>query len=367
MSDRVHFQIRAGTTGEQASSRIPSRMVKLMRTPLALPDGRWAILYGRHRPVTHDYGSGDGVNGEYARRWNPLRREWVLIAAARQDRTLLPEVAACPLCPSRPGYFSEIPATEFQLAVFENRFPAMKPRAGSCEVVVYTQEHSGSLAGLDDQRIGQLVDVWADRYVELGSRKEIAYVFIFENRGEPTGVTLHHPHGQIYAFPFVPPVPQAELRASRAHLRRHGECLHCSLIAAERKAPERLLFQGDGIAAYVPAYARWPFEVHVAPIAHHAALTDLSQKRRTALGFALRRVARGYDRLFNVPMPYMMVMHQRPTDGRAHPEAHLHVEFYPVLRSPGRLKFVAGGECGAGTFVSDGLPEEKAADLRRVI
>jgi UDPglucose--hexose-1-phosphate uridylyltransferase len=233
--------------------------------------------------------------------------------------------------------------------------------------VVYTQNHRESFADLDEEGIRQLVDVWLDRYRDLGSRKEIAYVFIFENRGDAVGVTLPHPHGQIYAYPFIPPVADHEMRAGRAHARRHRECLQCALIDSERSAGERLLFLEQGVAAYVPAYARWPYEVHVAPVNHHGALPDLSQTDRAALGQALQRVAAGYDRLFNQPMPYMMAMHQRPTDGRPHAEAHLHVEFYPVLRSPGRLKYLAGGECGAGTFVSDGLPEEKAAELKRVI
>jgi UDPglucose--hexose-1-phosphate uridylyltransferase len=180
-------------------------------------------------------------------------------------------------------------------------------------------------------------------------------------------VTLHHPHGQIYAYPFIPPVPDTELRAGRAHLRLTNQCLHCSLIEEELQADERVLFVDGGMAAYVPGYARWPYEVHVAPVEHLEALPEMSLNGRASFGKALQRVARAYDRLFSQPMPYMMVIHQRPTDGDAHPEAHVHAEFYPVMRAPGRLKFLAGGECGAGTFVSDGLPEEKAAELKRLL
>lgn len=334
---------------------------------LRQPDGRRVYLYGGFLPGPAGYQASRGVTGSFERRWNPLRGEWVLVAASRQGRTFLPTVDACPLCPSREDHFSEIPATTFGQAVFENRFPAMAPGSGACEVVVYTEDHRGSLATLGESAMRDLVDVWTDRYRELASRPDVDYVFIFENRGEAVGVTLDHPHGQIYAYPFIPPVAEAELRAGRAHFRRHAQCLQCSLVAAERQAGERLLFADDGFAAYVPGYARWPYEVHVAPTAHRGALPDLPAGSRAALGRALQRVARAYDRLFDIPMPYMMVMHQRPTDGREHPEAHLHVEFYPVLRMPGRLKYLAGGECGAGTFVSDGLPEEKAAELRRLL
>jgi UDPglucose--hexose-1-phosphate uridylyltransferase len=340
---------------------------RISRHDLRHPDGRRVYLYGSFQPPPTGYRAEPGAAGVYERRWNPLRREWVLVAAARQGRTFLPQAKACPLCPARAEHPSEVPAARFHLAVFENRFPAMGPSSGSCEVVVCTDRHEESLASLDEIAIRDLVEVWTDRYRDLGARPEIDYVFIFENRGEAVGVTLHHPHGQIYGYPFIPPVAEIELRAARAYRRWHGRCLQCSLILEERKASERLLFAAKGIAAYVPRYARWPYEVHVAPIRHRGALPELSRAERWELGAALQRVASAYDRLFDRPMPYMMAMHQRPTDGRPHPEAHLRVEFYPLLRTADRLKFLAGGECGAGTFVCDGLPEEKASELSRVL
>jgi UDPglucose--hexose-1-phosphate uridylyltransferase len=306
------------------------------------------------------------MDGVYQRRWHPLRHEWVLVAAGRQGRTFLPEGRVCPLCPARPGHNTEIPAAKFEVAVFENRFPAMRGE-GVCEVVVYSDRHDTSFSALPTDRLKQVVAAWSDRYQELGSRPDVRYVFIFENRGEAVGVTLHHPHGQIYAYPFIPPVPEVELRAGRAFARKQAECLQCRLINDERQAEVRMLFARDGIVAYVPNYARWPYEVHVAPQEHRAALPDLIADEAGRFGEALRTVASVYDQLFGVPMPYMMVMHQRPTDGRSHPEAHLHAEFYPLLREATRLKYFAAGECGAGSFVSDSLPEEKAAVLRRVL
>jgi len=238
---------------------------------------------------------------------------------------------------------------------------------GACEVVVYTDQHEASLNTLSPAQLSDLTDVWTNRYEQLGSRPDVKYVYIFENRGEAVGVTLHHPHGQIYGYPFIPPVAATELRAGRAHSKRKGTCLQCDLVERERKENRRVLFDQSGLVAYVPSFARWPYEVHVVPAKHVGALPELSAVTRKALGIALQRVTRAYDRLFNVPMPYMMVIHQRPTDGQRHPEAHLHVEFYPLLRMAGRLKYLAGGETGAGTFVADGFPEEKAAELRKVI
>jgi UDPglucose--hexose-1-phosphate uridylyltransferase len=336
------------------------------RTTLTQPDGRHVHLYGAHRQAPEGYVAPLISEGIAQRRWHPLRQEWVLVSAARQTRTFLPDLAQCPLCPSLPGHSSEIPASAFELAVFDNRFPAMRDR-GCCEVVVYTDQHEGTLGTLPPKRVSDLVDVWADRYRELSQRPDVRYVFIFENRGEAVGVTLPHPHGQIYAYPFIPPVVRRELDAGRRYAARGKGCLLCALVLAEVQAGQRLLISDGGIVAYVPAYARWPYEVHVAPEDHRSSLTDLSPSARAALAGILQRVSRAYDRLFDRPMPYMMAVHQRPTDGRRYPQAHLRVEFYPTLRDAGKLKYLAAGECGAGTFVAEGMPEERAASLRTLM
>jgi UDPglucose--hexose-1-phosphate uridylyltransferase len=332
------------------------------RTDIVQPDGRHVYLYGDFDPAPEGYQAPSMPNGIYQRRWNPLRREWVLVAASRQARTFLPERQECPLCPSRIGHSSEIPAARFQAAVFENRFPAMvpwPPAGGSCEVVVYTDEHDGSFATLPAARLERLAAVWTDRYRDLAARRGIKYVFVFENRGEQVGVTLHHPHGQIYAYPFVPPVAATELRP------KPGGCLQCQLVRDELEARRRVLIDAGGIVAYVPAYARWPYEVHVATRAHRAALPDVAPAGRRALLETMQRVTRAYDRLFDVPMPYMMAMHQAGAEAGA--AAHLHVEFYPVLRDRGKLKYLAGSESGAGVFINDTLAEESADRLRAVL
>lgn len=306
-------------------------------------------------------------------RFDPLRKEWVAYATERNDRTFLP-TDFCPLCPSGPGGASEVPLDTFEVVVFENRFPAfgpdrnggrpVRPPTTGCEVVVYTPEHTSTLAQLPVERVRLLVDVWADRYRGLGARSEVEYVYIFENKGEEIGVTLHHPHGQIYALPFVPPFAEAELRASREHHEAEGRCLHCDELKAETEGP-RLLFVEGSVSAFVPHAARWPYEVHVYPRRHVGSIDELDEAERWDLAGALLRVASTYDAHFGFSTPYVMAMHQAPTDGRAWPEAHLHVEFYPPHRRSDRLKHLAGVELGAGTYVNDTRPEETAAQLRR--
>jgi UDPglucose--hexose-1-phosphate uridylyltransferase len=337
-------------------------MPRAVRTDIVQPDGRHVYLYGDFEPAPDGYRAPAMPNGVYQRRWNPLRREWVLVAASRQTRTFLPERADCPLCPSQPEHSTEIPAAHFQAAVFDNRFPAMvpwPPAGGLCEVVVYTEEHEGSFATLPAEQLDRLAEVWTDRYRELAARRGIKYVFIFENRGEQVGVTLHHPHGQIYAYPFVPPVAATELG------RHAGGCVQCKVIRDELSARRRVLINEGGIVAFVPEAARWPYEVHVATRAHRAALPDVPSAGRRALLVAMQRITRAYDRLFELPMPYMMSMHQSPAE--VSEQAHLHVEFYPILRDRGKLKYLAGSESGAGVFINDTLAEESADRLRSLL
>jgi len=307
-------------------------------------------------------------------RFDPLRQEWVAYNTERNDRTFLP-TGSCPLCPSGTGGNSEIPLDDFEVVAFENRFPAIGPDASDlhenhdgagCEVIVYTPDHTLTLARLPLERIRLLVDVWADRYEVLGSRPDVKYVFIFENKGEAIGVTLHHPHGQIYALPFIPPVAKLELAASRNQMDTTGGCLHCEQIEAEL-ASERLLFERASVVAFVPHAAHWPYEVHVYPRRHVGSITALDSAERAGLAAALRDVASGYDRHFGFSTPYVMAVHQAPTDGGRWPEAHLHVEFYPPHRRADRLKHLAGVELGAGTFVNDTRPEETASQLRQVM
>jgi UDPglucose--hexose-1-phosphate uridylyltransferase len=210
--------------------------------------------------------------------------------------------------------------------------------------------------------------VWRHRYTELGAREDIEYVLIFENRGVEVGVTLHHPHGQIYGYPFLPPVPALELEADE----RLGGCASCALLDAELEDGVRVVYENDRVVVNVPRAARWAYEAHVVMRAHRPSLFDCEAAELRELAAALQALARGYDNLFERPFPYVMVVHQAPTGGGS-PDpwspatGHLHVEFYPPLRTATKLKYLAGSEQGAGTFISDTLPEESAAELREAI
>ena len=296
------------------------------------------------------------------RRFNELRGEEVVYAVHRQERTFLPSAEHCPLCPTHPGGpLTEIPFASFEIAVFDNLFPTFEAPRGAAEVVVYTDEHDGSFAQLAPQRARDLMWVWRQRYEELGAREDVAYVLIFENRGVEVGTTLHHPHGQIYAFPFLPPVPALELAADA----RLGGCALCSLVAGELEAGARVLRADAEVVAYVPYAARWPYETHVAMREHRPSLLECSGGELDALAAVLQSVTRAFDRLFSRPFPYVMVLHQAPCDGSG--RGHLHVEFYPPLRTAEKLKYPAGCEQGAGTFIMDVLPEASAQALREAM
>ncbi len=315
-------------------------------------------------------------------RWHPLLREWVITSSERQERTFLPPKDFCPLCPTRPGGIpTEIPEPTFRIAVFENRFPSLRrrppppavegtelfpvaPAQGVCEVVVYTPEHEGSLAGHSVDAIEELIYVWRDRYRELGRLDYVRYVFIFENKGEAIGVTLHHPHGQIYAFPFIPPRLERELQSLEEHRARTGRCLVCDVVEQERADGRRIVLEGEHFAAAVPFYARWPYETHVWARRHRPSLDHLSAAEIRELARMLKGVAMKLDGLWGFSMPYMMILKQLPTDGRGPEADHFRIEFYPPHRTATKLKFLASVESGAGTFINDTLAEEKAAELR---
>ncbi len=306
--------------------------------------------------------SGENEAGMSELRFDELRGEQVVYAIDRQERTFLPPTDHCPLCPTLPGGPpTEIPFAEFEIAVFENRFPALRAPHGAAEVVVYTDSHEGSFATLTRERAHALMWVWRHRYLELGARTEVQYVYVFENRGVEVGVTLHHPHGQIYAYPFLPPVPARELQADE----RLGGCAPCELLRRELQDGRRVIYENDGVVAYVPYAARWAYEAHVVLRGHRPSLLECEVGELHGLADGLQALVRGYDSLFDRPFPYVMAVHQAPTDGRG--RGHLHVELYPPLRTAEKLKYLAGSEQGAGTFISDTLPEESARALREAI
>ncbi|HEV2704704.1 MAG TPA: galactose-1-phosphate uridylyltransferase [Pyrinomonadaceae bacterium] len=315
-------------------------------------------------------------------RWHPLLGEWVATATRRQTRTFLPPADFCPLCPTKPGGFpTEIPEPNYDIVVFENRFPSLsteppapsveatelypvRPSKGVCEVVVYSPRHTSTLADEPVEQIYKLIQVWTDRFRELSALDFVDYVFIFENKGEAIGVTLHHPHGQIYAYPFIPPRIARELERSRAHMQATGRCLVCDILAEERRDGRRIVCESDSFVAAIPFFARYPYEVNIFPVRHLQALTEMTDAERRELAATLKQVLMAYDKLFDLSFPYMMVLHGRPSDGGDYEHYHFHIEFYPPLRAAGRLKYLAGSETGAGMFINDTHAEEKAAELR---
>jgi len=320
------------------------------------------------------------------RRFDPTKGERVTFATHRQNRTYKP-AHSCSLCPTvAGGEPTEIPYPSFEVVTFDNRFPSFAPRPpepaveatalypvaparGRCEVVVYSDDHTATFADLDLDRIRLLVDVWADRAEILGGDPPIAYVMPFENKGETVGTTLSHPHGQIYGYPDIPPLPRRELDAASDHRRRTGRCVHCDIVAAEIFDRRRVVTENAGWVAWVPFWARFPHEVHAAPVSHRSTLPDLDDAERDGLASVLSTVAGAYDRLWGFSIPYVMAFHQQPTDGddRWAPVIHLHVELSPPNRAADRLNYLAASELAAGAFVTDVAPEAAAADLRAAL
>ena len=279
---------------------------------------------------------------EWGIRWDALAGEWVVIAAARQDRTFLPPADQCPLDPSAPGRPTEIPADSYDVVVFENRFPSLAEPLGRCEVVCFTSDHGASFARLTPRRVRTVFEAWADRTRVLGALPRIRQVYCFENRGEEIGVTLHHPHGQIYAFPFLAPRLAQMVTQAGSYAREHGGAsLFDDLVAAELAAGVRVVTRNEHWVAFVPEAARDSF------------------------GPLYLDVLRRFDALFSQPVPYIAAWHQAPAgdaDARGRFAAHLQV--LSVRRAADKLKYLAGTESGMGEWINDIVPEFAAQRLR---
>lgn len=307
-------------------------------------------------------------------RWHPLLRQWVAVATHRQDRPQLPE-DWCPFCPGS----GRVPE-RYDVYLYPNDFPAFAlnsepfdpdaaslfgrtgPR-GACDVVLYHSGHTKLPSQLTPGHWRKIVDLWTRRTAELAAVPDVQYVYVFENTGVAIGVTMPHPHGQIYAFPFLPPLVKTELSAASDFFARHAECLYCRVLAGEIEQGVRIVAQNDSFVAFVPFFARWPSEVQIYSRRHAGALMDLSDREANDLAALIQIIRRKYDNLYGFPLPLMMIVRQRPAKGE-HPYFHFHVEFYPIQRSATKLKYLASVESGAGTFLNDTLAEERAEALR---
>ncbi len=311
-------------------------------------------------------------------RWNPVLREWVIVASHRQERPVdvEGEFSECPFCAGSEEVFGDK-----EILALPNRYPSLvldaspasssgdifkaKPGFGSCEVILETLDHSADLADLPVAKIALVLSVFAQRYTRYSQVKGIKYVLEFRNKGREIGVTLHHPHSQLYAMPFIPPIIRRELSSSRTFWKRTGGCLFCRIIDEEMRSGVRLLTKNQHAMSFLPYYAKWPYELHLFPRAHATSLADLNRQQLLGFSRTLKEVLLTYNRLFDFSMPYVMAVHQAPVEAKSYPYFHMHVEFYPPYRTRDKLKYPGGVERGAGTFTYDGVPEEKAEELKK--
>lgn len=333
-------------------------------------DGRDLFLYG-HRPHTLEALPEDG--GDVAKggelRFHPLRKEWNIYAAHRQNRTFKPSAADNPLAPSTPGGApTEIPFEDFELAIFENKFTSLHAQApeppalkdvtlerakGRCEVIVYGPQDNGNLYKMGQEKRRLVVAAWNDRYQSLYD-KGLDFVLPFENRGDEVGVTLHHPHGQIYAFPFIPRVQQDAVEAFAA-----GYNLQAQLKSF---SPTYHVSRAGGLTAFCPPYARFPFETWIVPDQKVRGPWEFNEEQLDGFAHLLGDVTRKYDEYFQRPTAYMLSLHAAPRT--AGDSFHFTAQFYPLLRAPGRTKYLASVEQSTGAFTVDVMPEQAAETLR---
>ncbi|MEV4228644.1 galactose-1-phosphate uridylyltransferase [Streptomyces bobili] len=350
----------------------------MKKTSTRLADGRELIYYDLRDDAVRDAVDrrplDPTVTTSEVRR-DPLLGDSVAIASHRQGRTYHPPADECPLCPSQGDRLSEIPDSSYDAVVFENRFPSLAGDSGRCEVVCFTSDHNASFADLTEEQARLVLDAWTDRTSELSHLPSVEQVFCFENRGAEIGVTLGHPHGQIYAYPFTTPRTALMLRQVAAHKEATGgENLFDAVLRSEL-AGERVVLEGEHWVAFVPYAAHWPYEVHLYPKCRVPDLLGLDEDARTEFPKVYLELLRRFDRLFgeNQPLtPYISGWHQAPFgaleefEGVNRDDFALHLELFTIRRTSGKLKFLAGSESGMNVFINDVPPEHAAERLREV-
>jgi len=333
-------------------------------------DGRPLFLYGYE---AHSEAALPQEDAEVAKggelRWHPLRREWNVYAPHRQNRTFKPSSADDPLAPSRPGGpETEIPFTDFELAIFENKFTSLHHEApqpqlitgvesavakGHCDVVVYTPELSGNLFTIGQDKRRLLLAAWNDRYATHFANGA-KFILPFESRGDAVGVTLHHPHGQIYTFPFVPKVQRdaaAGFKDGYDLVSHMAECRETYGVTS-----------AGGIDVICPPYARFPYETYIVPRRAVKGPWEFTEEEADGFAYLLGDMTRRYDALFGQTTPYMLSLHAAPVG--LEKDWQFSAQFYPLMRAPGRIKYLASVEQSTGTFTVDVMPERAAQELR---
>ncbi|MFD8549507.1 galactose-1-phosphate uridylyltransferase [Streptomyces sp. NPDC059649] len=350
----------------------------MKKTTTRLADGRELIYYDSRDDVVRDAVDRrplDPVATAAEIRADRLLGDRVAIASHRQARTYHPPADECPLCPSREGRHSEIPAADYDVAVFENRFPSLAGDRGRCEVVCFTPDHDASFADLTEDQAALVLAAWTDRTAELSQLPGVEQVFCFENRGAEIGVTLGHPHGQIYAYPFVTPRTERMLRSLADHREATGRNLFDDVLDDERADGRRIVLDGDHWTAFVPYAAHWPYEVHLYPKRRVPDLLALDDAARAEFPRLYLELLRRFDRIFDTdtdtgagapPTPYIAAWHQAPQRTAQRADFALHLELFTIRRTSGKLKFLAGSESGMNVFINDVPPEAAAERLREV-
>ncbi|MEV7319299.1 galactose-1-phosphate uridylyltransferase [Streptomyces sp. NPDC093970] len=350
----------------------------MKKTSTRLADGRELIYYDLRDDTVRD--AVDRRPLERTHTTSEIRRDVLLgdqvaIASHRQGRTYHPPADQCPLCPTRGDRLSEIPDSSYDVVVFENRFPSLAGDSGRCEVVCFTSDHDASFASLTEEQARLVLDAWTDRTSELSHLPSVQQVFCFENRGEEIGVTLGHPHGQIYAYPFTTPRTALMLRSLAAHKEAAGGENLFDAVLERELAGERVVLEGEHWAAFVPYAAHWPYEVHLYPKRRVPDLLGLDEAARSEFPRIYLELLRRFDRIFGEgepPTPYIAAWHQAPFgtleefDGVTRDDFALHLELFTIRRTSGKLKFLAGSESGMNVFINDVPPERAAERLREV-
>jgi UDPglucose--hexose-1-phosphate uridylyltransferase len=348
------------------------------KTSTRLADGRELIYYDLRDDTVRDAVDRRPLDRTVTTsevRRDVLLGDSVAIASHRQGRTYHPPADECPLCPSQGDRLSEIPDSSYDVVVFENRFPSLAGDSGRCEVVCFTSDHNASFADLTEEQARLVLEAWTDRTSELSHLPSVEQVFCFENRGAEIGVTLGHPHGQIYAYPFTTPRTALMLRSVATHKEATGGENLFDAVLERELAGERVVLESEHWVAFVPYAAHWPYEVHLYPKHRVPDLLALDEDARSEFPQVYLELLRRFDRIFGEgepQTPYIAAWHQAPFgtleefEGVSRDDFALHLELFTVRRTPGKLKFLAGSESGMNVFINDIRPEAAAERLREV-
>ena len=309
-------------------------------------------------------------------RWHPLTRDWVMIASHRQNRPQMPK-DWCPFCPGS----GNVP-DDFTVLKYDNDFPALSnkppvpdevstelyktaPAYGKCEVILYSKEHTVTLPELPLPHVKELVDLWQERFSEIKKDENIKYIFIFENRGDIVGVTMPHPHGQIYGYSVIPKKIEIELASCKEHFSENGRCLICDMNKNEIEFKQRVIFENNSFVVYLPFFCEYPYGVYIVAKEHKQDITQFNDKEKLDLAEAIKNTVGMFDNLFDMSFPYMMCMHQSPVNYEDTSDYyHFHIEFFPPMRASDKIKFNASSETGVWAHCNPTAPEEKAVELR---